>query len=108
MLPMPLNLSLVHRKKIESGELNSIQSFRPYLDGLAATVISPSLSFKFVPPHREFVYEYVGTVKVEAQAPWDEVNLHPPTPTGWKVRGTLKLQRVDTNTIAAAVSRRRR
>lgn len=60
--------------------------------------------FKFVPEQREVVYEYVGSVIVEAQAPWDEVSQSPPQPTGWKVRGTFKLQRIDANTLAAAVS----
>lgn len=67
--------------------------------------------FKFVPEQREVVYEYVGSVIVEAQAPWDEIHRRSPLdrkgrpqPTGWKVRGTFKLQRIDSNKLAAAVS----
>lgn len=59
-----------------------------------------------MPEQREVVFEYVGNVIVEAQAPWDEINQSPPLPTGWSVRGTFKLQRIDANTLAAAVSTR--
>lgn len=75
------------------------------------TWIARANGFKFVPVQREVVYEYVGSVIVEAQAPWDEIIQRPPLdrisrphPTGWKVRGTFKLQRIDANTMAAAVS----
>lgn len=73
---------------------------------VSATWICSIKCFKFVPDQREIVYEYIGGVSVEAQAPWDEINKIPPLPTGWKVRGTFKLQRIDANTLAAAVSMR--
>lgn len=51
------------------------------------------------------MYEYVGRVTVGARASIDDENTNkPPPPSGWKVRGTLKLQRRDDSTIAAAVS----
>lgn len=50
------------------------------------------------------MYEYVGQVLVGARASLDDEDVKPPPPTGWKVRGTLKLQRRDQSTIAAAVS----
>lgn len=59
--------------------------------------------FKFVPLNREVVYEYVGQVRVGAQAPMDTAKAEPPPVSGWHIRGTLKLQRRDNNTLAAAV-----
>lgn len=50
------------------------------------------------------MYEYVGQVMVGAKASIEDENITPPPPSGWKVRGTLKLQRRDESTIAAAVS----
>lgn len=50
------------------------------------------------------MYEYVGQVTVGARASMDDEDITPPPPSGWKVRGTLKLQRRDDSTIAAAVS----
>lgn len=61
-------------------------------------------AFQFVPENREVVYEYVGTVSVGAQAPMENDNSKPPPSSGWKIRGTLKLQRRDNVTLAAAVS----
>lgn len=69
-------------------------------------VVETTIAFRFVPEHREVVYEYVGNVNVEAQAPWDELDKAPPEPSGWKVRGTFKLQRIDADTLAAAVRKR--
>ena len=66
--------------------------------------IASSSCFKFVPDKREVIYEYVGTVNVRAQAPYNKDDLSAPSPSGWKVRGTLKLQRNDADTLAAAVS----
>lgn len=60
--------------------------------------------FQFIPENREVVYEYVGQVTVGARASIDDESTTPPPPSGWKVRGTLKLQRRDESTIAAAVS----
>lgn len=71
---------------------------------VSTTWIVLTNGFNFVPVQREVVYEYVGSVIVEAQAPWDEIKQNTPLPTGWKVRGTFKLQRIDANTLAAAVS----
>lgn len=50
------------------------------------------------------MYEYVGQVMVGARPAIDDEDIKPPPPSGWKVRGTLKLQRRDESTIAAAVS----
>lgn len=52
---------------------------------------------------QEIIYEYVGTIIVGAQAPMDTVNAAPPPSSGWTIRGTLKLQRIENNTLAAAV-----
>lgn len=72
------------------------------LIGAVAPLITDA--FKFVPLHGELVYEYVGTVRVGAQPPMDTENSTPPPASGWKIRGTLKLQRHDNRTLAAAVS----
>lgn len=61
-------------------------------------------ALKFFPENREIIYEYVGYVKLVSQIPWDEVNSQLPEPSGWRVKGTLKLQRIDDNSLAAAVS----
>lgn len=66
-------------------------------------LLSTTNGFKFVPENREVVYEYVGTVSVGAQAPMENDNSKPPPSSGWKIRGTLKLQRRDNVTLAAAV-----
>lgn len=92
-------------KKMISKNLK-IENFSCSYYAVAVVTITLNVSvtgFKFVAEHREVVYEYVGSVIVEAQAPWDEVNKSPPLPTGWKVRGTFKLQRLNANTLAAAV-----
>lgn len=60
-------------------------------------------SFKFVPLNREIIYEYAGEVRVGAQAPMDNDNSKAPPSSGWKIRGTLKLQRRTNDTLAAAV-----
>lgn len=60
--------------------------------------------FRFIPENREVVYEYVGTVSVGAQAPMENDNSKPPPSSGWKIRGTVRLQRRDNVTLAAAVS----
>lgn len=59
--------------------------------------------FKFFPVNREIMYEFVGTVNVGAQDPMQSINGEHSLPTGWKVRGTLKLQRISNDSIAAAV-----
>lgn len=51
------------------------------------------------------MYEYVGQVNVGARASIDDEEVIPPPPSGWKVRGTLKLQRRDESVIAAQVKR---
>lgn len=67
-------------------------------------MIGSAQCFHFITENREVVYEYVGQIMVGARASIDDENVTPPPPTGWKVRGTLKLQRRDASTIAAAVS----
>lgn len=61
-------------------------------------------AFKFFPTNQEVTYEYAGNVKVEPQPPWVDSDAPPPVPSGWRVRGTLKVQRIDHNSLAAAVS----
>ncbi|XP_037039543.1 vitellogenin-3 [Bradysia coprophila] len=67
-------------------------------------LISSTQCFHFIPENREVMYEYVGQVTVGARASIEDENLKPPPPSGWKVRGTLKLQRRDQSTIAAALA----
>ncbi|KAJ6640893.1 Vitellogenin-6 [Pseudolycoriella hygida] len=67
-------------------------------------LIGSAQCFDFVTEDREVMYEYVGQVMVGARASIDDENTSPPQPTGWKVRGTLKLQRRDDSTIAAALA----
>lgn len=72
---------------------------------LGSTLLIGSVQcFHFISENREVMYEYVGQVMVGARASIDDDNSTPPPPSGWKVRGTLKLQRRDESTIAAAVS----
>lgn len=58
----------------------------------------------FVALNREIIYEYEGSVNVIAQAPWDQIHLKLTQTVGWKIRGTVKLQRLDDTTLAASVS----
>lgn len=67
-------------------------------------MIGSAQCFQFINENREVVYEYVGQIMVGARASIDDESTTPPPPTGWKVRGTLKLQRRDASTISAAVS----
>lgn len=71
--------------------------------GAPWTGVGPSNAFQFVAMDQEIVYEYVGTIVVGAQAPMDTVNAAPPPASGWTIRGTLKLQRIENHTLAAAV-----
>ena len=57
-----------------------------------------------MPLNRELVYEYVGWVTVGAQAPLEKEETSIPPISGWKIRGTLKLQMIDNTTLAAGVS----
>lgn len=57
----------------------------------------------FVTLNRESIYEFEGSVNVIAQAPWDQVHLKPSQMAGWKIRGTVKLQRSDEKTLAVSV-----
>lgn len=67
----------------------------------ATTCVSQGI--EFVSFNRENIYEYEGSVSVIAQAPWDQINLKPPHPSGWKIRGKVKLQRNNEHTLAASV-----
>lgn len=53
--------------------------------------------------NRETIYEYEGSVNVIAQAPWDQIHLKSTQTVGWKIRGTVKLQRLSDSTLAASV-----
>lgn len=53
--------------------------------------------------NRETIYEYEGSVNVIAQAPWDQIHLKSTQTVGWRIRGTVKLQRLDDTTLAASV-----
>lgn len=53
--------------------------------------------------NRETIYEYEGSVNVIAQAPWDQIHLKSTQTVGWKIRGTVKLQRIHDTTLAASV-----
>lgn len=57
----------------------------------------------FVALNRETIYEYEGSVDVIAQAPWDQKHLKSTQTAGWKIRGTVKLQRSHDTTLAASV-----
>lgn len=70
---------------------------------LACVTTCRSQGIEFVPLNRENIYEYEGSVSVIAQAPWDQINLKPPQTAGWNIRGTVKLQRTDEQTLAASV-----
>lgn len=59
----------------------------------------------FISLNRESIYEYEGSVSVIAQAPWDETHLKQPQTAGWKIRGTVKFQRLNEQTLAASVRR---
>lgn len=52
---------------------------------------------------REIIYEYAGSVDVIAQPQWDQNQAKAAQSAGWKVRGTVKLQRIDGKTLAASV-----
>lgn len=73
--------------------------------GVLVAVITKCLSqsIEIVPLNRELIYEYEGSVNVLAQTPWDQIHLKPPRATSWKIRGTVKLQRIDRKTLAASV-----
>lgn len=58
---------------------------------------------EFVKHDREIIYEYAGSVDVIAQAQWDQYHAKEAQSAGWKVRGTVKLQRIDSKTLAASV-----
>lgn len=60
-------------------------------------------SIEFVRDDRELIYEYEGSVNAIAQAQWDQFNSKVSQSTGWKIRGTVKLQRIDGKTLAASV-----
>lgn len=70
---------------------------------LACATACLSQGIEFVSLNRENIYEYEGSVSVIAQAPWDQINLKPPQTASWKIRGTVKLQRNNENTLAASV-----
>lgn len=57
----------------------------------------------FITLNRETIYEYEGSVNVIAQAPWDQIHLKSTQAVGWKIRGTVKLQRLDDTTLATSV-----
>lgn len=58
---------------------------------------------EFVKHDREIIYEYAGSVDVIAQAQYDQYQAKEAQSAGWKVRGTVKLQRIDGKTLAASV-----
>lgn len=58
---------------------------------------------EFVSLNRENIYEYEGSVSVTAQTPWGQINLKPPQAAQWKIRGTVKLQRINNQTLAVLV-----
>lgn len=58
---------------------------------------------EFVALNRENIFEYEGSVSVIAQTPWDQINSKLPQTAGWKIRGTVKLQRINEQTLAASV-----
>lgn len=78
--------------------------FSVLFSSIPVCTIGVTSAFKFFPVNRELVYEYTGSVKVESQPPWVEPNAEPSAPSGWRVRGTLKVQRIDGESVAAAVS----
>lgn len=73
--------------------------------GVFVTIFTKCLSqgIEFVALKREVIYEYEGSVTVLAQPPWDQFHLKPPQSSSWKIRGTVKLHRIDTKTLAASV-----
>lgn len=70
---------------------------------LACVTTCQCQSIEFVALNRESIYEYEGSVVVIAQAPWDQMNSKLPQTAGWKIRGTVKLQRLNEQTLAASV-----
>lgn len=70
---------------------------------LACVTTCRCQGIEFVALNRENIYEYEGSVSVNAQTPWDQINLKPPQTAGWKVRGTVKLQHINDQTFAASV-----
>lgn len=73
---------------------------------LACVTTYQCQGIEFVTLNRESIYEYEGSVSVIAQAPWDHgdsIHLKPPQTAGWKIRGTVKLQRLNEQTLAASV-----
>lgn len=70
--------------------------------GAILTVIGVDC-IEFVRHGREVIYEYEGSVNVIAQAQWDQFQTKPAQSAAWKVRGTVKLQRIDSKTLAGSV-----
>lgn len=71
---------------------------------LACVTACKCQNVEFVTLNRESIFEYEGSVNVIAQAPWDQVHLKPPQLAGWKIRGTVKIQRPSEHILAASVS----
>lgn len=71
---------------------------------LACVTACKCQDVEFVTLNRENIFVYEGSVNVIAQAPWDQVHLKPPQLAGWKIRGTVKVQRPTEHTFAASVS----
>lgn len=70
--------------------------------GAILTVIGVDC-IEFVKHGREVIYEYEGSVNVIAQAQWDQFQTKPAQSAAWKVRGTVKIQRIDSKTLAGSV-----
>lgn len=66
-------------------------------------VVGECQCINFVALNREVIYEYEGSVSGIAQAPWDQIHLKSTQTVGWKIRGTVKLQRLHDRTLAASV-----
>lgn len=70
---------------------------------LAGVTVCRCQGIELVALNRENIYEYEGSVSVNAQTPWDQINLKPPQTAGWKLTGRVKLQRINDQTLAASV-----
>lgn len=71
---------------------------------LACATTCRCQGIEFVAINRENIYEYVGSVSVNAQTPWDDqTGGKSPQQAGWTIRGTVKLQRTNDQTLSASV-----
>lgn len=71
---------------------------------LACATTCRCQGIEFVAINRENIYEYVGSVSVNAQTPWDDqTGGKSPQQAAWTIRGTVKLQRTNNQTLSASV-----